>query len=95
MLAPLMRDDTHRVGRRSQAGDAVEAGTVLELVEVGPLAAPLAFIDAYGPLNMMGCGRWSRLGESLGVRLVSLGCVGEATVHAAAMSACYVPYACR
>ena len=90
-----MRADTHRVGRCSQAGDAVEAGAVLELVEVGPLAAPMAFIDAYGPLNMMGCGRWSRPGESLGVRLVALGCVGEATVHAAAMNACYVPYACR
>ena len=90
-----MRADTHRVGLCSQAGDAVEAGTVLELVEVGPLAAPMAFIDAYGPLNILGCGRWSTLGESIGVRLVALGCTGEATVHATAMSVCYVPYACR
>ena len=91
----MMRADTHRVGLCFQAGDAVEAGTVLELVEVGPLAAPMAFIDAYGPLNILGCGRWSTLGESVGVRLVALGCIGEATVHATAMSVCYVPYACR
>ena len=76
----------------SQAGDLYEAGQLLELVEVE--AAPMAFIQAT-PMEVMGCGRWARLGAAAGVQLVALACVEAAVVRTRAATACYLPYECR
>ena len=70
-----------------------EAGEVLDFVEVQ--GASMAFIHSFGPLDIMKCGRWARLGQPVGVRLVALGCVDAAVACTSRSTACYVPFEYR
>ena len=85
-----------RDGLCPEAGDDLEVGTILELVEtpVGDGYVPMAFVSAIA-YAVMPCGAWVSLGRELGVRLVRIDCVQCAVMHSTCKTLAYRPYVLR